>query len=83
MEYEISEKDQKMIDNDFTYHPPVGDQTERYREIRGAGQRLCELIFRSCPESRERSLAKTHIEIAIMMANAAIARNEEDVAEEV
>ena len=82
MEYEISEKDQKMIDRDFAYHPPGGDQTDRYVEIRRVGKKVCEMIYRLCPESRERSLAKTHIEIAIMMANAAIARNE-DVAEEV
>ena len=78
MEYEITEKDQRIIDNDFTYHAPSDDQTARYERIRRQAKKLCETIFKLCPESRERSLAKTHLEEAAMFANAAIARNEEE-----
>ena len=33
-------------------------------------------LTKTCPESRELSLALTHLEEAVMQANAAIARNE-------
>lgn len=60
----------------FTYHPPKGDQAERYGLIRDHGRRLAELIDEECPESREKSLALTKVEEAVMWANAAIARRE-------
>jgi hypothetical protein len=60
----------------FTYHPPKGDQPGRYERIRNHGMRLAELVDEECPESREKSLALTKIEEAVMWANAAIARRE-------
>lgn len=62
--------------NAFTYHPPVGDQVDRYREIRQCGHTVAILINNLCPDSREKSLAITKLEEAVMWANAAIARNE-------
>lgn len=61
----------------FTYHPPKGDQPVRYERIREHGKALAELVDVECPESREKSLAVTHIEEAVMWANAAIARREQ------
>jgi hypothetical protein len=61
----------------FTYHPPKGDQPVRYERIRAHGKALAELVDEECPESREKSLALTHIEEAVMWANAAIARREQ------
>ena len=66
------------IANNFTYHAPREGQVERYEEIRAKGMLFALEVFGSCPESREKSLAMTKIEEAVMWANAAIARNEDD-----
>lgn len=60
----------------FTYHEPKGDQPERYIEIRARAKQLATLISKSCPPSRERSLALTKLEESVMWANASIARRE-------
>lgn len=60
----------------FTYHPPHGNQTERYGRIRAAARTFAKLLLGCCPDSRERSLALTKLEEAVMWANASIARNE-------
>jgi hypothetical protein len=60
----------------FTYHPPKEGQPIRYEGIRTKGYELAKFIEKACPESREKSLALTRIEEAIMWANASIARNE-------
>lgn len=64
------------FDNVFTYHKPAGDQPQRYEAIRAKGKELAELINQSCPPSRERSLAFTKIEEAVMWANASISRED-------
>lgn len=68
--------DTKDIDNRFTYHPPKEGQAERYITIRDAAKSLAELLNEECPDSREKSLAITHLEDCVMWANASIARNE-------
>lgn len=65
------------IANRFTYHAPMEVQVERYEEIRRMGLTLATVVYGSCPESREKSLAMTKIEEAVMWANASIARNED------
>ena len=67
---------EERIESDFTYHPPKGDQTERYVEIRDQAKNLALLMTELCPLSRELSLALTSLEGSVMWANAAIARNE-------
>jgi len=64
------------IKNNFTYHPPKEGQQERYKLLRDEGMALAYLIDGNCPVSREKALAMTNLEQAIMWANAAIARNE-------
>lgn len=64
------------LENAYTYHAPKGDQIERYQDIRSAVRKVADLINKSCPPSRERSLAFTKLEEAVMWANASIARNE-------
>ena len=66
----------ERIERDFTYHPPKGDQQERYVKLRENAKFLAYLIVELTPESREQSLALTHLEEAIFFANASIARNE-------
>jgi hypothetical protein len=65
-----------QIENAFTYHSPQAHQTDRYGLLRGEAKKLAYLIQASCPASRERSLAITNLEQAVMWANASIARNE-------
>lgn len=67
---------QEQIEKSFTYHPPKNDQPKRYVAIRDKARELAELIAELTPGSREQSLAITHLESAVMFANAAIARNE-------
>lgn len=65
-----------QIDQAFRYHPPKGTQTNRYEVLRAKAREFALLIHSSCPESRERSTALTHLQDATMWANAAIACNE-------
>ena len=60
----------------FTYHAPKNDQPEKYEEIRYAARSFASLLLALTPESREQSLAITHLEEAVFWANASIARNE-------
>lgn len=71
-----SAEDRALRERNFTYHPPGGDQAERYKRLRAKGSELAEDINKLCPKSRERSVAMTKLEEACFWANAAIARNE-------
>ncbi len=68
--------DNLELETRFTDHKPVGNQHYRYEQLRAKGRELAELIELYCPESREKALAFTKLEEAIMWANAAIARRE-------
>jgi hypothetical protein len=74
----MPQPNQNDIDNRFTYHPPIGDQQERYVALRAKAKELAEMIYTLTPQSREQAVALTHLETASMWANAAIARNEND-----
>ena len=76
MKYQMTDQDAEEIKKRFTYHKPQGDQPERYELLRNKAASLAEQIILNCPRSREQSLALTHLEEAIMWANAGIARNE-------
>lgn len=67
--------DQRIL-NRFTYHPPKGDQAERYESIRENGKVTAMTFEELCPASPELTMAINHIDQAVMWANAAIARNE-------
>ena len=60
----------------FTYHEPKKGQSERYKIIREIARGFAGFIAENCPDSRERALALTKLEEAVMWANASIARNE-------
>ena len=64
------------LENRFTYHAPKDGQPVKYETIRQYGKALAIIIDKYCPDSREKSLAVTKIEEAVMWANASIARNE-------
>lgn len=64
------------LESRFTYHAPKDGQPERYERIRYKAKMLAAYINEQCPESREKSIALTKIDEAVMWANAAIARHE-------
>lgn len=64
---------QAELDNWFTYHPPGGDQPEKYEELRAAGKALAETIVRLTPISADQTAAVRKVREAIYTANAAIA----------
>lgn len=64
------------LENRFKYHEPKDGQVARYEKIRAKALDLASLIDDLAPDSREKSLAVTKVEEAVMWANAAIARNE-------
>jgi hypothetical protein len=74
--YPISPEDEKRLNNNFSYHSPISDQAARYGDIRTAAKRFAEVILQNCPPSRERSLAMTDLETAVMWSNGSIARTE-------
>ena len=59
----------------FTYHPPKPGQPEIYEELRVRAKMLAMFIDSNCPESREKALAITKLEEAVMWSNAGIARH--------
>ena len=63
------------IENNFTYHAPTEITKLKYETIRSNAKELATLISDLVPDSREKSLALTKLEEAVMWANAGIARN--------
>jgi len=62
------------IENRFTYHPPKPGQPEIYTAIRDKAKELAVMLDINCPDSREKSVALTKLEEAVMWANASVAR---------
>ena len=65
----------ERIENNFKYHAPKEGQPEKYTTLREKAKELAYLIDELCPDSREKSVALTELETAVMWANASIARN--------
>lgn len=65
-----------VIENNFKYHAPKEGQPEKYTALREKAKEFAYLIDDLCPNSREKSIAMTNLEDAVMWANASIARNE-------
>lgn len=62
------------LENRFSYHPPTGDQPQRYEQIRAGGKEFAELLAELCPSSPELTRAVNAVDEAVMLANAAVAR---------
>lgn len=71
----LSKKDQDEINRRADYHPPTSDQVEVYEKLRATYKEHMTLLYELCPDSRERSLALTHLEQVSFYANSSIARN--------
>jgi hypothetical protein len=64
------------IESRFTYHPPKDPETIASHEaVRDELRVTALLLDEMLPDSREKSIAITKLEEALMWANAAIARN--------
>lgn len=63
------------LDDRFIYHPPTDGQVPRYEAIRAAGREFAELLADLCPSSPELTLAINAVDLAVMQANAAVARH--------
>ncbi len=66
------------LNNFFTYHPPRGDQVQRYGELRNAARTFAEVIIRCVPEGADQSAAIRKVREAVMTSNAGIACSGED-----
>lgn len=66
----------EQLEKRYNYHAPKGDQTERYARIRGECLALAKVVRDLTPCSPEQTRALNAIDEAMMLANAAIARNE-------
>lgn len=59
----------------FAFHAATTDEKrDAHTSIRQACRRLADQLNEQIPEGREKSLAITHVETAMMWANAALAR---------
>lgn len=68
--------DREELTNRFKYHPPPNEDVARlHQQVRSVFQSDAYWLNEVLPEGREKSLAITKIEEAMMWANAAIARN--------
>ena len=68
--------DKEELVNRFTYHKPKGTQIERYAIIRDKARDYAIALTDMCPMSRELTRATNKLDEVVMLANAAIARNE-------
>lgn len=72
--------DKAELEVRFTYHPPTPAQVEVYNNLRFRAKMFAEVINQFTPDSREKSLAITNLEQAVMWANAALARRSDGAA---
>lgn len=63
------------LEERFTYHPPTPDQIPKYEEIRRLGLEFAARLSELCPSSPELTHAVNHVDVAVMLANAALARH--------
>lgn len=67
---------QEQLDHRFNHHTPKGDQGERYARIRAAIKQAATICVDLSPVSAEQTRALNALDEAMMLFNAAIARNE-------
>jgi hypothetical protein len=77
VELKLSEEQRNYLENHFSHHPPTDDRIAKMHEAVREHCKGLAAVFTFLPQVRERSLALTKIEEAMMWANACIARNHE------
>lgn len=65
-----------QLANRYSFHPPVGNQGDRYEGVRSACLVLAKRVVDVTPASTEQDVALICLDAVMMFANAAIARNE-------
>lgn len=63
------------VEKNFKHHVPGEEDLAKYTLLRADFRAVVERLLKTCPKSRERSLALTKLEEASFWANASIARN--------
>jgi len=58
----------------FTYHAPTPAQVPKYEEIRDRARDFALFLHETCPGGPELDEAINHVDLAVMRANASIAR---------
>ncbi len=66
-------RNSRWLDDVFSYHPPTGNDLEKYQKIRKAGKHFALVLLNTCVPSADRTAAIRKIREAVMTANAAIA----------
>lgn len=66
---------QERINSDFSYHPATDVTGPQHEAVRGLVKAVALQLVEVVPVGRERSLMLTHLEEAMMWANAGIARH--------
>lgn len=69
----VRELNQETLASLFTFHPPTGDQPERYIAIRAAADVFARVIIKNCPGCADRTVAIRKLREVVMTANASIA----------
>ena len=64
------------IENWFSYHPPFGNQKDRYVLIRDAAKNMAYIIRAFTPKNPDQTVALRKLRECVMTANAAIACGE-------
>jgi hypothetical protein len=66
----------EQLEHRYMYHAPKGDQAQRYEQVRAACCSLAITLVRLTPCSPEQARALNALDEVMMLASAAIARNE-------
>lgn len=66
------------ISERFTYHAPTPEQITKYNSLRTRAKEFGFLIDELCPDSDEKKMALHYLDMAVMNANASIAREGDD-----
>jgi hypothetical protein len=72
----FSKPTDEQLEHRFMHHPPKGDQAARYAAVRACCLGLARLIRDVSPCSPEQARSLNALDECMMLANAAIARNE-------
>ena len=70
----ITQQQADDLGNRFRYHAPTGGKAQKHEAVREGCLTLAIELSNLCPESRELSMAITHLDQCMMSANAAVAR---------
>ena len=67
---QVTERD---IENWFTFHPPTGQQQQKYEAIRAAAKELALTIYHNTPQGEDQNIALMKVREGVLLANQTIA----------